>query len=55
MIIGKCTSCGGTISEDMHYSKFKCPQCGEVEIIRCETCKKNGNKYVCPKCGFVGP
>jgi len=34
---------------------FKCPNCGEVEIVRCQRCKRMGLKYKCPKCGFEGP
>ncbi|NPA38500.1 MAG: DUF1610 domain-containing protein [Candidatus Nanohaloarchaeota archaeon] len=55
MIIGKCISCGGNIvATKMHYSRFKCPECG-AEIMRCEVCKAHGNTYVCAKCGFEGP
>ncbi|RLF07929.1 MAG: RNA-binding protein, partial [Thermoprotei archaeon] len=28
---------------------------GEVIIWRCRLCRKQGNIYVCPKCGFEGP
>ena len=49
----KCTSCskstqGGT-------TRFKCPDCGKVEIIRCVHCKKIAIKYECGSCGFSGP
>ncbi|MGC8710145.1 MAG: zinc finger domain-containing protein [Candidatus Micrarchaeia archaeon] len=47
-----CISCGKLTSK---YSQFKCPNCGEVEIIRCEHCRETYAKYKCPKCGFEGP
>jgi predicted RNA-binding Zn-ribbon protein involved in translation (DUF1610 family) len=34
---------------------FKCPNCGKVEIIRCNKCRKMSVPYVCPICGFQGP
>lgn len=50
-----CTSCGTHIAAKETFVKFKCPNCGEVEIIRCKTCKALSNEYICPKCKFVGP
>ncbi|MHA2136770.1 MAG: zinc finger domain-containing protein [Candidatus Hodarchaeales archaeon] len=26
-----------------------------IPIIRCERCRKLGNRYICPNCGFSGP
>lgn len=48
----RCTSCG---KEETKYVEFKCPNCGESEIVRCDACRVLGRKYVCPKCGFTGP
>ncbi|MHA2106714.1 MAG: zinc finger domain-containing protein, partial [Candidatus Hodarchaeales archaeon] len=28
---------------------FPCPSCGMIPIIRCERCRKLGNRYICPK------
>jgi hypothetical protein len=50
-----CTSCRRPIPPYARAVRFMCPNCGEVEIWRCERCRKQGNLYVCPKCGFVGP
>ncbi|MEM5832107.1 MAG: zinc finger domain-containing protein [Candidatus Aenigmatarchaeota archaeon] len=50
-----CTSCNKKISIGENYSKFYCPNCQEVEIIRCKACKKSIVTYICPNCGFKGP
>jgi predicted RNA-binding Zn-ribbon protein involved in translation (DUF1610 family) len=50
-----CTSCHKPIAPYARGVRFVCPNCGEIEIWRCEKCRKQGNTYVCPKCGFVGP
>ncbi|OYT31377.1 MAG: RNA-binding protein [Thermofilum sp. ex4484_79] len=50
-----CTSCGRPIPPFEIGTKFRCPNCGEVIIWRCRLCRKQGNIYVCPKCGFEGP
>ncbi|MCX8166401.1 MAG: zinc finger domain-containing protein [Candidatus Micrarchaeota archaeon] len=47
-----CTCCG---RHAIIYSHFKCPDCGDEEIIRCQNCRKKVVEYVCGKCGFVGP
>ena len=36
-------------------TRFKCPKCGEVEIIRSIHSKRLAIKYVCPRCSFTGP
>lgn len=43
------------IGAEETFVKFECPSCLEAIIIRCRKCKALGNKYTCPKCGFVGP
>ncbi|MBU0898868.1 MAG: DUF1610 domain-containing protein [Nanoarchaeota archaeon] len=50
----KCTSCGRGVETEKYWVKFTCPDCGKVEIIRCEKCKNQSNQYTC-KCGFTGP
>ncbi|WP_211206247.1 zinc finger domain-containing protein [Fervidicoccus fontis] len=50
-----CTSCGKTVSPEEKPTIFLCPNCGQVEIVRCSKCKKQGVKYKCPVCGFEGP
>ena len=51
----KCTSCGADVTNDVGNVKFKCPKCGEKEIIRCSHCRKIAARYNCGKCGFTGP
>ena len=51
--VEKCTSCNSKIVEGA--TRFMCPNCGKVEIIRCKQCKKLGAKYKCSNCGFEGP
>ena len=34
---------------------FKCPKCGDEEIVRSKYAKRLGVKYRCSKCGFEGP
>lgn len=51
----KCTSCGVSLIGQEDFVKFKCPNCGEVEIIRCRRCKQLSNRYKCTKCEFEGP
>jgi len=50
-----CTSCGRKITYERGVVAFRCPNCGEAIIIRCNICRKQANEYVCPNCGFVGP
>ena len=51
----KCISCGKRVETEEVWVKFPCPACGKTEIIRCGKCKKLGNVYKCPECGFEGP
>ena len=51
----KCTTCGVNVQTEENFVRFKCPNCGEVEIIRCEKCRVRRVPYKCEKCGFVGP
>ena len=47
-----CSSCGKLTDK---YVLFKCPQCGEEEIIRCNECRETHTKYRCKACEFEGP
>jgi len=51
----RCTSCGANVFAKDNFVKFLCPNCGNIEIVRCSTCKNLSNKYTCSGCGFVGP
>lgn len=53
MELKKCTSCNQGVQEGATI--FKCPKCGEEEIVRCKECKRLGVKYTCKKCGWSGP
>ncbi len=50
-----CTSCRRLLRPDEKAVVFSCPNCGQVEIIRCYKCRKQTVKYTCPVCGFTGP
>ena len=50
-----CTSCKKRISNDTGATRFKCPSCSKVEIIRCKHCRQIAAKYTCSDCGFTGP
>ncbi|WP_243678556.1 zinc finger domain-containing protein [Vulcanisaeta distributa] len=50
-----CTSCGKPIKPYERATHFLCPNCGKAEIWRCEHCRRTGNPYKCPVCGFEGP
>ncbi|MBW3013611.1 DUF1610 domain-containing protein [Candidatus Woesearchaeota archaeon] len=49
-----CSTCKVRITNSIGSVKFKCPNCGEAEIIRCSHCRAIGANYECPKCGFKG-
>jgi predicted RNA-binding Zn-ribbon protein involved in translation (DUF1610 family) len=51
----KCTSCHAEIAPREHAARFLCPNCGDVELVRCEKCRKLSNPYKCEKCGYEGP
>ncbi len=46
-----CSSCKRKVDNVAGSTKFKCPNCGETEIVRCLNCREVGTKYRC-KCGF---
>ncbi|MEW6063285.1 MAG: zinc finger domain-containing protein [Nanoarchaeota archaeon] len=50
-----CSSCRTRITNIKGSAIFKCPSCGEEEIIRCGHCRVIVAKYKCSKCGFIGP
>ncbi len=50
----KCVSCHINLASEDNFSKFKCPACGEGDIVRCEECRRKSTPYECG-CGFEGP
>ncbi|MFC1697487.1 zinc finger domain-containing protein [Nanoarchaeota archaeon] len=50
-----CLSCKVKLANLTGSVKFKCPKCGEFEIIRCKHCRDIVAKYKCAACGFEGP
>ena len=50
-----CSSTKVRIDNDPGSVTFKCPQCGEYEIVRGTSARANAIKYKCPGCGFSGP
>ncbi|HDI12604.1 MAG: RNA-binding protein [Hadesarchaea archaeon] len=50
-----CTSCNREIASGEVVTRFPCPNCGSVEILRCRKCRRLSRPYRCASCGFVGP
>ncbi|MBI5347382.1 MAG: RNA-binding protein [Candidatus Aenigmarchaeota archaeon] len=51
----KCTSCKKMLVSEDNFTQFKCPSCMKETIIRCGSCRRKSNIYVCKKCKFEGP
>ena len=51
----RCNSCNIELTNIFGSTSFKCPACGENEIIRCKHCRDLGSKYTCESCKFSGP
>ncbi|MGC8546913.1 MAG: zinc finger domain-containing protein [Thermoplasmata archaeon] len=49
-----CSSCGVGLQEK-GATTFRCPNCGEEIISRCDNCRELSVPYQCSKCGFRGP
>ena len=50
-----CLSCKKEILNEKGAVKFKCPNCGKYEIVRCAKCREIAAKYTCSECSFSGP
>ena len=50
-----CSSCNIKVSSSTGSVRFKCPNCGTEEIVRCRACRIRCIPYVCKSCGFEGP
>ncbi len=50
-----CSSCKKKISNSVGTAKFKCPNCGKMDIVRCKHCREIAAKYTCANCNFTGP
>ncbi|MBI2507950.1 RNA-binding protein [Candidatus Woesearchaeota archaeon] len=53
LIMLTCSSCHRHTQDGV--TRFKCPSCGKIEIVRCEHCKITAIKYTCSACDFSGP
>jgi predicted RNA-binding Zn-ribbon protein involved in translation (DUF1610 family) len=51
----RSTAMGVSIVNDKGSVSFRCPKCGETEVIRSRYERENAVKYACAKCGFSGP
>ncbi|MEK6983848.1 MAG: zinc finger domain-containing protein [Nanoarchaeota archaeon] len=50
-----CSSCKKRISNTIGSTRFMCPRCTKIEIIRCNHCRRIAAKYKCSECEFEGP
>ncbi len=50
-----CISCKKQIVNQLASTRFDCPSCGKVKLVRCGNCRKIVAKYTCPQCAFTGP
>ncbi|MBI2549785.1 RNA-binding protein [Candidatus Woesearchaeota archaeon] len=50
-----CSSCRKQVTNTKGSTRFSCPGCGNVEFIRCASCRSNAVRYTCQECGFSGP
>jgi len=50
-----CGSCKKILTNLAGNAQFKCPNCGQTEIVRCAHCRKIAAKYKCSSCNFEGP
>ncbi|MBS3170558.1 RNA-binding protein [Candidatus Woesearchaeota archaeon] len=51
----KCSASKTELTNDKGSVIFKCPKCGQADIIRSYHSRELATKYECPKCGFEGP
>ena len=54
MTLPVCRCCHRNIMPNDKCVRFPCPECGEVTIWRCQSCRESAKEYVCD-CGFRGP
>ncbi|MAG91470.1 RNA-binding protein [Candidatus Woesearchaeota archaeon] len=50
-----CNSCKQRITNTIGSTRFNCPKCGKLEIVRCNHCRETAAKYQCSVCEFSGP
>ena len=51
----RCLATKKRIDNDPGAVVFKCPACGEFDIVRSSFARKNAIKYTCANCQFTGP
>lgn len=54
MSLPVCSCCSRHIMPNDKCVKFGCPECGQTEIWRCQSCRESAKGYSCA-CGFGGP
>ncbi|HIG92577.1 TPA: RNA-binding protein [Candidatus Woesearchaeota archaeon] len=50
-----CVSCKKKIANDSGSVTLPCPKCAGYQLVRCSNCRRNGIRYTCPGCNFIGP
>ncbi|HLC56308.1 MAG TPA: zinc finger domain-containing protein [Candidatus Nanoarchaeia archaeon] len=50
-----CSSCKTQITNISGTVKFKCPSCGNTDLVRCTHCREIAARYKCESCEFSGP
>ena len=50
-----CSGCNRHIMPNDKSVKLNCPECGEVLLWRCQSCRESASSYVCNSCKFSGP
>ena len=51
----ECSSCLKKIALSKISVNFKCPECKDATLWRCEACRLLKVPYECKNCGFSGP
>ena len=46
---------GSKIINEEGAVSFKCPKCGDNDIVRSRKARELAKSYTCSKCGFTGP
>lgn len=55
MVNAKYDEYGNKVINEAGSTSFKCPACGDSEIVRTKQARELSKEYTCQKCKFVGP